>query len=106
VPPPNIRDAYEVGLRVPLLVISAYAKPAYISHQVNDFGSILKYIEETFSLPEIDPQIGYADSYALGDLSDFFNFSQAPLQFTPIDAPLKADHFLNNKTAPTPPDND
>ena len=106
VPPPLIRDSYEYGLRVPMIVISPYAKPAYISHQLNDFGSILKFIEETFSLNQIDPTVGYADSYALGDLSDCFNFSQTPLTFTPIAAPLDANHFKYDKTPPGPPDDD
>ena len=109
VPPPLIRDSYEYGLRVPMIVVSPYAKPAYISHQVNDFGSVLKFVEEIFALPTIDnsnPSTPYADSYALGDLSDFFDFNQTPQPFTPIDAPLKADYFLNDKSPPTPPDND
>ena len=91
---------------MPIIVISPYAKPQYISHQNNDVGSILKFIEETFSLPQIDPQVGYADSYALGDLSDFFNFSQTPLTFTPIPSAHDANYFINRKAKPTPPDND
>ena len=105
-PMPNVRDSYEYGLRVPLIVISPYAKPAYVSHQTYDFGSILKFIETAFSLGEIDPAVGYADSRAQNDLSDCFNFSQTPLVFTPIQAPVGADYFLNDKSPPTPPDND
>jgi phospholipase C len=108
-PPPTIRDSYEYGLRVPLIVISPYAKAAYISHQHNDFGSILRFIEEVFSLQDIDytnPAAPYADSYALGDLSDCFDFSQTPLVFTTIPAAKGADYFLNDKSPPTPPDND
>jgi phospholipase C len=111
VPPPAILDSYEYGLRVPIIVISPYAKAAYISHQVNDFGSILKFIEEVFSLDQIDlannPSLGFADSYTItSDLSDFFNFNQTPLPFTQIPAPLKAEHFLNDTSPPTPPDTD
>jgi len=109
VPPPTILNSYEYGLRVPIVVISPYAKAKYISHQVNDFGSILKFIENTFALTQpIDfaNSIPFADQYALGDLSDFFNFSQTPLPFTEIPAALKADHFLNDKSPPTPPDTD
>lgn len=108
--PPTIRDSYEYGLRVPLIVISPYAKPKYISHQVNDFGSILKFIEEVFVLPNTidytNPSAPYADEYALGDLMDCFNFNQTPLQFSQIPAPLKAEHFLNDTSPPTPPDTD
>jgi phospholipase C len=111
VQPPAILNSYEYGLRVPIIVISPYAKAAYVSHQVNDFGSILKFIEGVFSLDQIDlannPSLGFADSYTTtNDLSDFFNFSQTPLPFTEIPAALKADHFLNDKSPPTPPDTD
>ncbi|MFZ0685802.1 MAG: alkaline phosphatase family protein [Terriglobales bacterium] len=105
VPPPSIRDSYEVGFRVPLIVISPYAKPAYVSHVVHDFGSILKFTETMFSLGEIDPAVGYADSKS-DDLSDCFSFTQTPLKFTPIEAPVKAEHFLHDTSPPTPPDND
>jgi phospholipase C len=94
---------YEYGFRVPLVVISAYAKPQYISHATHDFGSILKYIEENFGLSSIAP--GYADTRA-DDLSDCFDYSQTPLTFQTISAPLNAEHFLKDKTAPTPPDDD
>ena len=105
VPPPQVRDSYEYGLRVPLIVISPYAKPAYISHVNHDFGSILKFTEKVFSLGEIDPAVGYADSRS-DDLSDCFDFSQTPLVFQAIAAPLGPDHFLNDKSPPTPPDSD
>jgi phospholipase C len=105
-PPMHATNSYEFGFRVPLIVISPYAKPKYISHQQNDFGSILRFIEETFSLPEINPAVGYADSYALGDLSDCFNFNQQPLKFNLIPARHGKDFFLGRKATPTPPDND
>jgi len=102
------QNSYEYGFRVPLVVISPYAKPAHISHQMNDSGSILLFIEEVFSLPTIGDSVGvdYADSYALGDLSDCFNYNQTPLTFTPISASQDAKFFQNRKEKPTPPDND
>ncbi len=104
--PGSYPNSYEYGFRVPIIVISPYAKPQYISHQQNDFGSILLFIEEQFGLGQIDPAVGYADSYASGDLSDFFDFSQTPLTFTPIQADHDAQFFINSKAKPTPPDND
>lgn len=94
-------SGYVYGFRVPLIVISPYARPAYISHVNHDFGSILHMVEENFNLPSL----GYADSYA-DDLSDCFNFHQQPLVFKTIDAPLKADYFLNDTAPPTDPDDD
>ncbi len=92
---------YVYGFRVPLIVVSPYAKAQYISHAQHDFGSILKFIEGTFSLPSL----GYADA-AADDLSDCFDFNQTPLTFQTIAAPLDAQYFLNDKTPPTDPDDD
>lgn len=88
---PKIINSYEYGFRVPLIVVSPYAKPAYISHVTHDFGSILKFIEQNFGLPSL----GYADALA-DDLSDCFNFNQTPLKFQPIAAPLDAAYFIND----------
>jgi hypothetical protein len=49
--------------------------------------------------------LGYADALA-DDLSDCFNFNQTPLAFHSIATPLGADHFLNDTTPPTDPDDD
>jgi trimeric autotransporter adhesin len=92
---------YVYGFRVPLIVVSPYAKAQHISHKQHDFGSILKFIETTFSLPSL----GKADVPA-DDLSDCFDFSQAPLPFQTIHAPLGPDFFLNDTRPPTDPDDD
>ena len=110
VPPPQVLVncsqwgcGYVYGFRVPLIVVSPYAKAGYISTTpyVHDFGSILHFIEETFNLPSL----GYADAVA-DDFSDCFDLNQPPLQFQTIQAPLKADYFLNDKTPPLEPDDD
>ena len=88
---PQIYDSYEYGLRVPLLVISPYAKAGYISHVTHDFGSILKFTEGVFGLPSL----GFADSRA-DDLSDCFNFGQKPLAFRRIAARHDASYFLKH----------
>jgi phospholipase C len=75
-------SGYVYGFRVPMIVISPYAKTAYISHNTHDFGSILNYIETTFDLPSL----GYADFYA-DNLSDIFQYKQAPTPFTQITPP-------------------
>jgi phospholipase C len=98
---PPVINSYEYGFRVPLIVVSPYAKPGYVSHVVHHFGSILKFIERNFELPSL----GYADAHA-DDLSDCFNFKQTPLAFQTIAAPLDATHFLNDKRPPTEPDDD
>jgi phospholipase C len=52
VAPPQV-DAYGMGLRVPTLVISPYAKRGYVSGQLYEHASILKFIERRFGLPTL-----------------------------------------------------
>lgn len=108
VPPPQViadgtswGSGYVYGFRVPLIVISPYAKAAHISHVNHDFGSILHFMEENFGLSSL----GYADARA-DDLSDCFDFNQTPLVFQTINAPFSASHFLNDRTPPGDPDDD
>jgi len=98
---PSIYNSYEYGFRVPLIVVSPYAKPGYVSHVVHDFGSILKFIEQNFGLSSL----GYADERA-DDLADCFDYDQSPLTFHDISAPLSASQFIEDKRPPTDPDDD
>jgi phospholipase C len=94
-------SGYVYGFRVPLVVVSPYAKAAFIDHTNHDFGSVLKFIETTFNLPSLN----YADAPA-DDLSSCFTMTQTPITFQTIPAPLDAAHFINNKNPPTDPDDD
>jgi phospholipase C len=42
---------YMLGPRVPLMVISPYARPHFVDHRVYDFRSVVKFVEQTFHLP-------------------------------------------------------
>jgi phospholipase C len=94
-------SGYVYGFRVPLVVVSPYAKAAYIDHTNHDFGSVLKFVETIFNLPSL----GYADAPA-DDLSSCFTMNQTPITFQMIPAPLDAAHFINDKSPPTDPDDD
>jgi phospholipase C len=108
VPPPILsgpQGSYQQGFRVPLIVVSAYTPPAYVNNNPHDFGSILRFIQGVFHLPE--GALGFADQRANGDLSLFFDFGlETPLSFHVIHAPLDADFFINDTRPPEPPDND
>ncbi len=73
VPPPAV-GAYSLGPRVPLLIISPYARKGYISHTEYEFSSFLKFAEMRFHLPALTDR----DSKA-GDMLDSFDFTQEPL---------------------------
>jgi phospholipase C len=71
--PPNL-DQYGLGPRVPLLIISPYAKAGHISHTRYEFSSVLKFVEELFGLPSLTSRDANAN-----DITDSFNFTQHPL---------------------------
>jgi phospholipase C len=98
------QDDYQLGFRVPLLVVSAYSpKPGYISNQKCDFGSILKAIEGIFQLGSL----GFADARANNDLHEFFDFRRTPTTYKTIPAPLEGTFFTGTATTEVdPPDTD
>ena len=92
------------GFRVPSAVISPWVKPGYVSHQVHDHTSILKFIETRFGLGALTHRDANAD-----DMLDYFDFDQDPssaklfdassvLQTLPVPAfdPLRALMCLEN----------
>ena len=51
--PPEMVDYDGLGMRIPLLVISPYAKKGYVLHVHYEHGSILKFIEDRFGLARL-----------------------------------------------------
>jgi phospholipase C len=98
---PPVYNSYELSFRVPLIVISPYAKNHYVSHRQHEFGSILKFTEEVFGLGSLHTTDVRAD-----DLSDCFDFSQPPAKFTKIQAPLPPSYFLKQPIVRQEPDDD
>jgi phospholipase C len=70
--PPAQFDRY--GFRVPLVVVSPYAKPGFVSHAIYDHTSILRFIETRFDLPALTNRDANADP-----LLDLFDFSHPAL---------------------------
>jgi phospholipase C len=102
--PPQIADAQTkaregLGFRVPLIVISPYAKPGYISHTQYEIASTLRFIEETFGLPYIcqcpAKPVVYADQRTTG-FDDIFDFTQKPRRFKPVAVKYDARYFLTH----------
>jgi phospholipase C len=98
---PEQIDPMGLGYRVPLIVISPYARLGYISHLPHEDGSIMKFLEEDFGLTALTPVDSRAD-----DLRDCFDFTQQPTPFVPFQAPLKAKFFIHQPPSDIPPDND
>jgi phospholipase C len=96
--PPRQLDAYGPGVRIPMIVISPFAKPGYVDTTFQDHGSQLKFIEKVFGLPTLasinhtfdnstpltnnqtngapfPPRDGYSQT---GDLTQCFTFATSP----------------------------
>jgi phospholipase C len=71
-------DFTYTGYRVPLIVISPYAKKNYVSHTVADLTAILKLIETRFNLPALTKR-----DAAQPDMTEFFDFSTPPWMTPP-----------------------
>jgi hypothetical protein len=72
VAPPK-SDAFGFGPRVPLIIISPYARQGYVSHSLYEFASVLKFAEELFKLPTLTTR-----DAAANDMLDAFDFTQQP----------------------------
>jgi Phosphoesterase family len=98
---------YQYGFRVPFIFVSAYTGIGYVDNNRNDFGSILRFIENNFADSGLtEGELGFADSRATTDLSDFYSLSQVPRPFVTISAPKGADFFINDPRPPEAPDDD
>lgn len=70
---PPVVDDQGYGFRVPAFLVSAYARKGYIDSTVLDYTSILKFIEDNWSLAPLAARDAKANSIASA-----FDFSQAP----------------------------
>jgi phospholipase C len=75
-------DFTRYGFRVPLMVVSPFTKPNYVSHTVTDYTSWLKFVEIRFGLPSLNAR----DAAAM-DMTEFFDFQNEPLATPPPNPP-------------------
>ena len=87
---PNVRIGVDApglfnmgGERVPVVVVSPWTKPRFVSHVPRDHTAILKLIETRFSLPPLSSRDAASD-----DMTEFFNFS-APAYMVPPAMPAQ-----------------
>jgi phospholipase C len=96
------QDPYEYGFRVPLLVISPYARQHYISHTDRDYSAILNMAGHALHVGTLQAGMNiYSD-----DLYDCFDFTLPPRPFTPFSTMGVPDWHLALKYARSPVDDD
>jgi phospholipase C len=83
--PPSCANFNQLGFRLPLIAISPFAKPHYVSHMVGDHTSLLALIEKRFFSPRV--HLTARDQHA-HTLEDMFDFEHSPSQAAQVpDAP-------------------
>ena len=93
-PPPGL------GIRVPMVIVSPYARPASTDSNVASFASVLAFTEHAFGVPSLG-----ADDSTAYDYNQSFNYAQAPLrpvQMVKRPVPPASLHYM--KTHPPSPD--
>lgn len=88
VAPPKV-DQIAFGPRVPMMVVSPYARPGTIDSRQYDFGSIVKFVEERFSLPALGPYDAAATS--IGAALDYTQTPVPPLVLPQRSCPPGSD---------------
>ncbi len=85
-------DFVYTGYRIPLIVISPFAKKNYVSHTVADQTAWLKLVETRFKLPSLT-----ARDAAQMDMTEFFDFQAPPWQTppTPPAQPTTGPCYMN-----------
>jgi hypothetical protein len=73
----------------------------YVSHTVYAFGSIIRFIEDTFNLG----RLGTTDQSSTS-MGDMFDLKQAPRPFQTIPATYKREYFMHQKPSNVPVDTD
>ncbi len=71
--PPQQIDGYGLGFRVPLIVISPYAKKGAIDHTQYEFSSMLRFAEDELGLPTLTDRDKGANN-----MMKAFDFTQTP----------------------------
>jgi phospholipase C len=86
-------DFVYTGYRVPLIVISPFAKKNYVSHTVADYTAWLKFVEKRF----LSSTSLTARDAAQMDMTEFFQFDNPPWMTppTPPDQPTSGPCYVN-----------
>jgi phospholipase C len=86
------------GFRVPIIVVSPFVKPHFVSHTNRELTSILKLVETRFNLPPLTARDAAAD-----DMTEFFDFVNPPVFLTPPPLPAQPTTGLDDITKQAPP---
>jgi phospholipase C len=84
------------GYRLPMIVISPFARKNYVSHTVFDYTAMLKLIETRFNVPALSKR-----DASQADMSEFFDFANKPWAVPPT-PPTQTTAGQCSLSPPTP----
>jgi len=90
------------GFRVPVIIISPFAKKNYVSHTVRDTTAWLNLVEERFGVPALTARDAFwGTTTPLATMDEFFDFVNVPWA-TPPTPPAQNTSGACTMAAPTP----
>jgi len=100
VKPSHDACGYHTGFRLPLIVISPYAKKGYVLKDVTEHASIARLIEDLWGMPRLAKKDDRARDDTAGSLLGAFDFASPPRQDKVLrkvrtDCPAKGDLSCN-----------
>ncbi len=98
--PPPYENYDSLGFRVPLIIVSPYAKKGYVSHTPYETASVLRFAEDLYGLGHL----AAADRRATSPAADCFDFARSPRAFVPVKAPKGPKFFLHQRSDDRIPD--
>jgi phospholipase C len=100
---PVYEDYDGLGFRVPLMIVSPYAKKGYVTHVQYETASVLRFIEDNFGLPHL----AKSDARANDPAGDALDYGQKPRAFRKIGGAKPPEYWLKSERAsemqPVPP---
>jgi phospholipase C len=82
---PSESDFDRLGIRVPIAVVSPYARAGFVSHETHSHTSILRFLEAIYGLPAMTGRDANSDA-----MLDMFDFAGAPFATPPATVPAAA----------------
>ncbi len=96
------------GYRIPMIVVSPYARKNYVSHVVRDTTAWLNFVEERFNVPALDSRDAYwstaqsgSNGFQNAQMDEFFDYSNPPWM-TPPSPPTQNTGGTCSDAAPNP----
>ncbi|HEY2474956.1 MAG TPA: alkaline phosphatase family protein [Candidatus Cybelea sp.] len=98
---PKMVDYDGLGMRIPMLIVSAYAKDGNINHTRFEHGTILKFVEDTFGLPRLSNSDTRANSP-----DDAFDFNKPARKFEAVPSLRGIEYFKHQPIDRRPVDSE